>query len=119
MTDARTDRLIARTWRGTARTADADRYERYITETGMTGSRDTPGNRGFVLLRRDRGAEAEFFTLSLWESMEAIRRFAGDDPSRARFYPEDEAFLIAKDLHADHFEVVAAEVDLPTGRPTP
>ncbi len=106
--------LIARTWHGVTSATDADRYERYVADTGMAESRRTPGNRGFLLFRREAGPETEFLTLSLWESMEAVRRFAGDDPGRARFYPEDEAFLVRKDLHTDHFELVVADHSLPS-----
>jgi hypothetical protein len=48
--------------------------------------------------------------LSLWESMDAVRRFAGDDPARAVFHDEDDGFLVERDLHVDHFEVVIDEV---------
>jgi heme-degrading monooxygenase HmoA len=115
--DRRDQRLIARTWRGVTRSTDADRYERYVADTGMAESRQTPGNRGFLLFRREAGSETEFLTLSLWESMDAVRRFAGEDAGRARFYPEDEAFLVRKDLHTDHFELVVADHSLPS-RPT-
>jgi heme-degrading monooxygenase HmoA len=48
----------------------------------------------------------EFLLVSLWDSEEAIRRFAGEDIEKAVFYPEDEQFLIEKDDHVSHYEVV-------------
>ena len=98
--------MIARTWRGATRAEDADAYLAYLHETGFAEYRGTPGNLGVLALRRVAGGRAEFLLLTLWESEEAIRRFAGDDPGRAVFYPEDERFLIERGEHVDHFEVV-------------
>jgi hypothetical protein len=50
-------------------------------------------------------------TLSLWDSLDDVRRFAGEDPSVARFYPGDDELLVEKDMHADHYEVVDAQLD--------
>ena len=63
-------------WR---RRADADAYGNHIRDTGFAEYGLTPGNRGAWLLRRDEGERSEFITLSLWESEDAIRAFAGDD----------------------------------------
>lgn len=51
--------------------------------------------------------------MSFWASMEAVRRFAGEDPNRAKFYPGDDELLVEKDLHVDHYEVVSADLDVP------
>ena len=98
--------MIARTWRGAVRAHDADAYLKYVTETGLTGYRETPGNLGAMAWRRMVGDECEFVTVSFWESREAIQRFAGEDISKARFYPEDERFLVNRDLTVNHYEVV-------------
>jgi heme-degrading monooxygenase HmoA len=100
--------MIARTWRGFTSDEDADRYVAYLHRTGFAQYRATPGNRGVLGLRRLVDGRAEFLLVTLWESAGAVRAFAGDDPERAVFYPEDEAYLVARDLHADHFEVVFA-----------
>jgi len=104
--------MIARIWRGATRAADADRYLDYLHATGLPGYRDTPGNRGVLALRRLEGDRAEFLLLTLWESEEAVRGFAGDDVGRAVFYPEDDRFLVERDDRVSHFEVVhrSAEV---------
>ena len=97
--------MIARTWAGATRAADADAYLDYLHATGLPAYRATPGNRGVLALRRIAGERAEFLLLSLWDSEDAIRRFAGDDIGRAVFYPEDERFLVARDEHVNHYEV--------------
>lgn len=98
--------MIARTWRGATAAEDGETYVEYLHETGFAQYRATPGNRGVLALRRVVDGRAEFLLLTLWESAEAIRRFAGADPGRAMFYPEDERFLVEKDDRVDHFDVV-------------
>ncbi|HEX6938970.1 MAG TPA: antibiotic biosynthesis monooxygenase [Longimicrobiales bacterium] len=84
---------------------DAEAYAAYLEETGLAEYRATPGNRGVLALRRVVEGRAEFLLISFWESEEAIRRFAGDSIERAVFYPEDDRFLIDRDLHVHHHEV--------------
>ena len=98
--------MIVRSWRGATREGDADAYIQYLRETGFSQYRATPGNLGVLGLRSMSEGRAEFLLLTLWESEEAIRRFAGDDIGRAVFYPQDERFLIEKDDHVRHFDVV-------------
>lgn len=98
--------MIARMWRGVVRRDDADAYAEYIANTGMAQYRSTPGNQGAWMLRRDNGDRSEIITFSLWDSPESIRAFAGDDIDQAVFYPEDDHFLIERDLTVRHYEVV-------------
>jgi heme-degrading monooxygenase HmoA len=107
--------VIARTWRGWTAAADADRYMAYLEETGLREYRETPGNRGVLVLRRVVGAKAEFLLVSFWESHDAIRAFAGDDIEEAVYYPEDEAFLVDRELHVAHFDVLSAPPALDAG----
>jgi heme-degrading monooxygenase HmoA len=64
------------------------------------------GNRGWMLLRRPLGDTAEFMFVSFWDSMEAIARYAGGDPARPKYYPEDRAALLELPDRVDHFDVV-------------
>ena len=98
--------LIARTWRGTVRSRDADAYAQYIRETGFDEYAQTEGNRGAWMLRRDEGETTEFLTLSLWEDEDAIRRFAGEDIEAAVLYPGDEDYLLGPST-VTHHQVVA------------
>jgi heme-degrading monooxygenase HmoA len=97
--------MIARTWRGVVRRGDAEEYANYIRETGFAGYGETAGNMGAWMLRRDDVEQTEFITLSLWESRDAIRAFAGDDIEAAVLYPEDERYLIG-DSTVAHYDVV-------------
>jgi heme-degrading monooxygenase HmoA len=97
--------MIARTWKGRVPVAKSEEYLDYVTRTGIEAQTSTEGNRGSYLLRRVKGDVAEFVVLSLWDSMDAIRRFAGDDPERAVYYPEDERFLLEMTPDVEHWEV--------------
>ncbi len=99
--------MIARAWRGWTAVADADAYAGYIERVALPAFRETPGNRGAYVLRRLDRERAEFVTLSLWDDEDAVRAFAGDDLGRARFFPEDDRFLVERELHVTHYEVAA------------
>ena len=108
--------MIARLWFGSTREEDADAYVAYLERTGVAAHRATPGNRGSLVLRRRRDGKAEFVVLSLWQSEEAIDRFAGEG-GPAVYFPEDERFLVEKRDEVDHYEIVAGEA-LPVGGET-
>ena len=100
--------MIARMWRGWVRTPDRDAYVAYIEETGMAEYRRTPGNQGAWMLTRDLDdGRTEIVTFSLWESTEAVHGFAGEDISRAVFYPEDDRYLVDRETTVSHFEVAS------------
>ena len=97
--------ITARIWRGAVRRQDGDAYARYMAKTGLVEYRATPGNLSATMLRRDLEDRTEFVMYTTWESMDAIKKFAGDDPERAVFYPEDDRWLIERDLTVAHYEV--------------
>ena len=98
--------MIARTWKGAVRASDGDAYADYMRETGVAGYAATPGNRGVWMLRRTDGERAEFLMFTLWDSLEAVKGFAGEDYETAVFYPEDDRFLVERDLTCSHYEVL-------------
>ncbi len=98
--------MIARSWRGAVKRADAKAYAAYIDETGMRAYASTPGNRGAWMLTREvEGELTEFVTFSLWDSIDAIKAFAGEDYATAVFYPEDDRYLVERDSTCNHWEV--------------
>jgi uncharacterized protein YndB with AHSA1/START domain/heme-degrading monooxygenase HmoA len=113
--------MIARMWRGWVRTGKAAEYAEIVERTGMAAYRRTPGNAGAQLLTRDLGdGRTELITLSWWSDLDAVRAFAGDDVEAARYYPEDDPYLLDRDATVAHFEV-AAPYQLPAaaGGPGP
>lgn len=83
---------IARIWRGRVRSAQADAYQRYNFEAGVKPLMEKA--LGVQSLREDRGEETEFVTISWWESVEAMTRFTGGDPTQIHHLDRDAEFLI-------------------------
>ena len=110
---------IARTWHGRVPAAKADTYQAYLERTGLRDYAATPGNRGILVLRRTEGDVTHFVLTTLWDSMEVIRAFAGDDPERARYYPEDDDYLLEREPLVTHYEVLMAEVSPAQARDGP
>ncbi len=98
--------MIARIWYGEVAPERADEYLDYLNRTGVPDYRATEGNRGVYVLRRLEEDRANFLTVSFWESMQKIGGFAGADPEKARYYPEDERFLLNFEPAVGHYEVV-------------
>lgn len=99
--------MIARVWRGWVATDRAAEYVEYIDRTGLAAYRETPGNLGAQMWTRHLGdGRTEVTTLSWWESTDHIRGFAGDDITRAVFYPEDDEFLVDRERTVSHHEVI-------------
>jgi heme-degrading monooxygenase HmoA len=99
--------VIVRIWHGITAAAKSDEYLDYLNRTGVPDYQTTQGNRGVYVLRRIEGERAHFLTISFWESIEAIQGFAGSDPERAKYYPEDEEFLLDFEPTVEHYEVLA------------
>lgn len=97
--------MIARLWRGETRAADADAYLDYLRRTGVADYRATPGNLDVIVLHRVVGDRAEFLLVTLWESREAIAAFAGQDIDMARYYDEDQRYLLSFPERVEHWEV--------------
>ena len=104
--------MIARVWRGATRADDAGAYAAYIEESGVGPARALPGARGSLVLRRIEGDRAEFETIILFDSLDDVRAFAGDDLERAVFFPDDDRYLVDRDLHVTHHDVDLRLVDL-------
>jgi heme-degrading monooxygenase HmoA len=99
--------VIVRVWRGWTARADGDAYEEYMREVALPGYGTVAGNRGGYLLRRHDGERDEFCMVTAWESWEAIRAFAGDEPERAVFYPEDDRYLVQREERVVHYDAYA------------
>lgn len=99
--------MIARAWHGRVPAARADAYHAFLLRTGLRDYRATPGNRGVFTLRRVEGDVAHFLLITMWDSLAAIKAFAGEDYERARYYgAEDAAFLLEQEPFVTHYEVL-------------
>jgi heme-degrading monooxygenase HmoA len=100
--------MIVRMWRGQAKAENADAYERFVTTKVFAELPAIAGHRGAYLLKRPNGNEVEFIAVTLWESLAAIRGFAGDDIDRAVIEPDARAVLSSFDDVVRHFELAHA-----------
>jgi heme-degrading monooxygenase HmoA len=98
--------MIARIWVGTVPKAKSDAYLDYLEQTGLREYGDVPGHLATYVLHRTAGETVTFTIVTHWDSMDAIRAFAGDDPERAKYYPEDDDFLLFREPHVEHHEII-------------
>ena len=98
--------MIARTWHGRVGVNQADAYYDYLLRTGLNDYQRTPGNLGVLVLRRIDGGVAHFTLTSFWDSIDAITRFAGEPVDAARYYPEDDEYLLEREPLVTHQEML-------------
>jgi heme-degrading monooxygenase HmoA len=97
---------IARIWRGRVPAARADEYAQYLYQVGIRPLEEKA--LGVEILREDRAQESEFVTISYWESIEAMSRFAGKDPRRIHHLERDAEFLIELPKKVQILNIVAS-----------
>ncbi len=102
--------MISRIWHGWTAPENANAFEALLKEEVFvgTGRRQIPGYRGIHLLRRDLGDEVEFVTVMWFDSLDAVRTFAGADYEVAVVPPEARALLSRFDARSQHYEVRAS-----------
>ena len=102
--------MIARHWRGWTASADADAYEDLLKEKVLPSLKDVEGYRGGYILRKGGPQEVEFVVVNLFDSLEAVKRFAGPDYGTPVFEPEARRLLCRIEPWAMHYEVRASPV---------
>jgi len=100
--------MVLRSWAGYAAVTAADAYPRHLLQTVRPKLAALEGFRGLYLLRHHGQQEVEFRVLTLWESMDSIRAFAGNQPDLAVVEPEAKATLLRYDHKVRHYEILAA-----------
>ena len=95
--------MIARVWQGLVRAEVADEYARLMREVALPKYRETPGNMGAWCLHRIVDDIGHFEMLTFWADIEAIKRFAGDDYERAKYYDFDPQFLLELSPNVVHY----------------
>ena len=103
--------MISRIWHGWTTPANADTYEALLKTEIFVGiqERQIPGYRGIHLLRRDLGDEVEFVTVMWFDSLDAVRAFAGKDYESAVVPPKARAVLSRFDARSQHYQVRAEQ----------
>jgi len=98
--------MITRIWHGCTKPENADAYHQLLTTKILPGIHCVKGYHGTYLLRRELKEEVEFITLTLWESLDAIREFAGQDYEMAVVPPEARTLLVRFDERSEHYGTV-------------
>jgi len=102
--------MIARIWQAKTRPGMGKKYMSYLEQTGLKEYRETEGCQDVLVLTREIGDTTEYVLITLWDSMDAIRRFAGSEPERAVYYPEDDRYFSEEERtpFVRHYEVHGA-----------
>ncbi len=98
--------MVVRMWHGMVPTSKAKAYREFLNKRAVPDYESVKGNLGVYILERPDGEVTHFITLTFWESLEAIRGFAGDDIEVAKYYNEDQDYLIEFEPNVVHYEVV-------------
>jgi heme-degrading monooxygenase HmoA len=98
--------MNARLWHGWTKAESADTYELFVATKVLPSFEPLKGYNGAYLLRADRESETEFVTLTLFEDLQAIRRFAGEDHEAAVVPAEARQLLVRFDERSKHYEIV-------------
>ena len=98
--------MIARMWHGRVPTQKAKAYHEFVNERAIPDYQSVKGNISVHILERQDGDVTHFITLTLWENMESIKCFAGQDVDAAKYYSEDKDFLLEFEPTVVHYEVV-------------
>ena len=98
---------ITRIWHGLTRAEDADEYLEFLVKTGVADYQATDGNLSDEILRRRESDVCHFWTVTKWDSFESIKKFAGEDYEKAKYYDEDKRYLLEFEprvIHCETFE---------------
>jgi heme-degrading monooxygenase HmoA len=102
--------MIIRSWKATALPKNVATYARHLRDSVLPALRSIPGHRGAYLLKENGDTSVDLVVLTLWDSMEAIQRFAGSAADEAVVEPAAQAVLVSFDRTVKHFEVVLSSV---------
>jgi heme-degrading monooxygenase HmoA len=97
--------MIARIWHGRTKVEDYEAYTEFMKERAIPDYRETEGFVKLVFLRNIRESEGHFTLITFWANLEVIKNFAGEDYEKAKYYPEDDDFLLEFEEKVVHYEV--------------
>jgi len=97
--------LIIRLWHGRTAVSDLDAYTTFMLERAVPDYESIAGNQGCYFTRRVAVDAAHFMLITHWESMEAVKAFAGPEPEIAKYYPEDDRYLLEKEEKVQLYDV--------------
>ena len=94
-----------RVWHGEVSIEKADKYEKFMVERAAPDYASVDGLMNLYFQRRDESAKAHFLLMTIWDSMDSIKKFAGEEPELAKYYPEDDGYLLSKEKQVSMYEI--------------
>jgi len=95
---------ITRIWHGITKVEHADEYLDFLEQSGVSDYKSTDGNLSVEILRRIDVDKCHFWTVTKWDGYESIKKFAGEDFEKAKYYPEDKNYLLEFEPNVIHCE---------------
>jgi len=97
--------MIVRMWHGRVDASKSDEYAEFMKQRAAPDYRSVDGLQKLLFLRKNEKDVAHFLLVTYWDSMESVKKFAGEQPERAKYYPEDDQFLLEKEELSALYEV--------------
>ena len=97
--------MIVRMWHGRVETSNSDEYAEFMKERAAPDYGSVEGLQKLLFLRKNEADIAHFLLITYWDSMESVKKFAGEQPEKAKYYPEDDKFLLEKEETSALYEV--------------
>ena len=97
--------MIVRMWHGKVDTSKADEYAEFMKERAAPDYGSVDGLKKLIFLRRNENNVAHFLLVTFWDSIASVKKFAGEQPEKAKYYPEDDQFLLEKEETSSLYEV--------------
>ena len=96
---------IMRLWHGEVAIENADEYEKFMIEKAAPDYSSVDGLLNLSFQRKNEKTKAHFLLVTIWDSLESIKKFAGEEPEIAKYYPEDDYYLLEKEKYSSIYEV--------------
>jgi heme-degrading monooxygenase HmoA len=97
--------MIVRMWHGRVSSSKSDEYAEFMKQRAAPDYSSVDGLQKLLFLRRDEKDVTHLLLVTHWDSMGSVKRFAGEEPEKAKYYPEDDAFLLEKEALSALYEV--------------
>ena len=97
--------MVVRMWHGRVPTSKATAYRKFLNARAIPDYRSVDGNLSVHILERAEGEITHFITLTFWKDMDSVKSFAGEDVELAKYYPEDQDYLLDFEPTVLHYEV--------------
>ncbi len=97
--------MIVRMWHGRVDSSKSDEYAEFVKQRAAPDYRSVDGLQKLLFLRKNEKDVAHFLLVTYWDSMESVKKFAGEQPEKAKYYPEDDQFLLEKEELSALYEV--------------